>query len=75
MATVDNKVDLVDVGDLSQRANTSARKTALMHFNKFLDYISTKDSCAERFVRVNTVVFRKDVLQKLIEVHQCSLPR
>ena len=75
MATVDNIVDLANVGDLSQRANTSARKTALMHFDKFLEYIFTKDSCAERFVRVNTAVFRRDVLQKLIEVHQCSFPR
>ena len=43
MATIDNTVNLVDVGDLSGKSGASARKTALINFNMFLEYIFIKD--------------------------------
>ena len=45
MATIDNTVNLDDVGDLSGKSGASARKTALINFNMFLEYIFIKDSC------------------------------
>ena len=43
MATIDNTVNLVDVGDQSGKSSASARKTALINFDMFLEYIFTKD--------------------------------
>ena len=45
MATIDNTVNLDDVGDLSGKSSASARKTALINFNMFLEYIFIKDGC------------------------------
>ena len=71
MATVDNTVDLVDVGDQSGRSRTSARKTALIHFGKFLEFLFTKDSCLHPHKSLSVSIppefFTKDVIGKFAD--------
>ena len=71
MATVDNTVDLVDVGDQSGRSGTSARKTALIHFDKFLEFLFTKESCLHLHKSLSVSIppefFSKDVIGKFAD--------
>ena len=44
MAAIDNTVNFVDVGDQSGKSSASPRKTALINFDMFMEYIFTEDS-------------------------------
>ena len=68
---MDNTVNLVDVGDLSGKSSASARKTALINFNMFLEYIFTKDSCNYPHKSFSMSIppgfFTKDVIGKFAD--------
>ena len=71
MATIDNTVNLVDVGDQSGKSSASARKTALINFDMFMEYIFTKDSCNYPHKSLSMSMppefFTKDVIGKFAD--------
>ena len=71
MATIDNTVNLVNVGDQSGKSSASARNTALINFDMYLEYIFTKVSCNYPHKSFSMPIppdfFTKDVIGKFAD--------